>query len=181
MHDHRGGHAGCLQRAVGAPSCRLQGAVGAGFISCNYASRQQSSRPEGALPQLNVPLLTPPTRSPEKAAQASGPVHCKASGPDAAPTRPTRVTSPRPLLQVLALTVKRSEVDVETPTGKMRTTIIQPTAPGRYPGIVFYSEIFQALTRPPNPHPLIRRPHAALPPPPPRRARRRLRPFRPRR
>lgn len=34
-------------------------------------------------------------------------------------------------------------VDLATPTGPMRTHIIRPTAPGQYPGIVFYSEIFQ--------------------------------------
>ena len=34
-------------------------------------------------------------------------------------------------------------VDLETPTGPMRTRITRPAAPGRYPGIVFYSEIFQ--------------------------------------
>ena len=34
-------------------------------------------------------------------------------------------------------------VDLSTPTGPMRTHIVRPAAPGRYPGIVFYSEIFQ--------------------------------------
>jgi len=34
-------------------------------------------------------------------------------------------------------------VDIDTPTGKMRVLISRPTAPGRYPGLVFYSEIFQ--------------------------------------
>ncbi len=34
-------------------------------------------------------------------------------------------------------------VDLPTPSGPMRTHIIRPTAPGRYPGIVFFSEIFQ--------------------------------------
>jgi carboxymethylenebutenolidase len=34
-------------------------------------------------------------------------------------------------------------VDLDTPTGPMRTHIARPAAPGRYPGIVFYSEIFQ--------------------------------------
>jgi carboxymethylenebutenolidase len=32
---------------------------------------------------------------------------------------------------------------LETPNGPMRTHIVRPAAPGRYPGIVFYSEIFQ--------------------------------------
>ena len=34
-------------------------------------------------------------------------------------------------------------VDLPTPTGNMRTHIVRPVAPGRYPGIVFFSEIFQ--------------------------------------
>ncbi len=34
-------------------------------------------------------------------------------------------------------------VDLATPTGPMRTHIARPAAPGKYPGIVFYSEIFQ--------------------------------------
>jgi carboxymethylenebutenolidase len=38
-------------------------------------------------------------------------------------------------------------VSIETPTGPMRTHILRPAAPGCYPGILFYSEIFQ-LTAP---------------------------------
>src|SRR5271163_2880264 len=34
-------------------------------------------------------------------------------------------------------------VTLETSTGPMRTHIVRPAAPGRYPGIIFYSEIFQ--------------------------------------
>ncbi len=34
-------------------------------------------------------------------------------------------------------------VELSTPYGAMRTHILRPVAPGRYPGIVFYSEIFQ--------------------------------------
>lgn len=34
-------------------------------------------------------------------------------------------------------------VDVATPTGPMRTHVFRPAAEGRYPAIVFYSEIFQ--------------------------------------
>src|SRR6202021_821071 len=34
-------------------------------------------------------------------------------------------------------------VDLSTPTGPMRTHIVRPAAAGKYPGIVFYSEIFQ--------------------------------------
>lgn len=54
-------------------------------------------------------------------------------------------------MQVKALTIKESYVDLETPTGLMRTYILQPKAPGKYPGIVFFSEIFQVrpqMTRP---------------------------------
>ena len=35
------------------------------------------------------------------------------------------------------------QVELTTPYGPMRTHILRPAAPGRYPGIVFYSEIFQ--------------------------------------
>jgi carboxymethylenebutenolidase len=34
-------------------------------------------------------------------------------------------------------------VDLETPTGPMRTHIFRPVAPGKYPGILMFSEIFQ--------------------------------------
>lgn len=33
--------------------------------------------------------------------------------------------------------------DLDTPTGKMRTYVYRPVASGRYPGLVFFSEIFQ--------------------------------------
>jgi len=33
--------------------------------------------------------------------------------------------------------------DLVTPTGPMRTYLFRPTAPGKYPGILLYSEIFQ--------------------------------------
>ncbi len=33
--------------------------------------------------------------------------------------------------------------DLETPTGPMRTFVFRPAAPGKYPGILLYSEIFQ--------------------------------------
>jgi carboxymethylenebutenolidase len=51
--------------------------------------------------------------------------------------------------------VVEEQVELTTPWGPMRTHIIKPTAAGRYPGIVFYSEIFQ-VTGP------IRRTAAAL-------------------
>ena len=42
------------------------------------------------------------------------------------------------------MTVKEVElVELPTPYGPMRTHVFRPTAPGRYPAIVFYSEIFQ--------------------------------------
>src|SRR5579875_1167898 len=34
-------------------------------------------------------------------------------------------------------------VDLDTPTGPMRTYVFRPAAEGRYPGVVFFSEIFQ--------------------------------------
>jgi carboxymethylenebutenolidase len=34
-------------------------------------------------------------------------------------------------------------VDLKTPSGEMRTHVIRPAAEGRFPGVVFYSEIFQ--------------------------------------
>ena len=37
--------------------------------------------------------------------------------------------------------------DIATPTGAMRVHLFQPQAPGRYPGIVLYSEIYQ-ITEP---------------------------------
>ena len=41
------------------------------------------------------------------------------------------------------MTITEDHVDLPTPTGPMRTHILRPASPGRYPGIVFYSEIFQ--------------------------------------
>jgi carboxymethylenebutenolidase len=42
------------------------------------------------------------------------------------------------------MTIKESEhVDLATPTGAMRAYVFQPSAPGRYPGILLFSEIFQ--------------------------------------
>jgi len=39
--------------------------------------------------------------------------------------------------------IDTEHIDLETPTGPMRTHIVRPAAPGRYPGITLYSEIFQ--------------------------------------
>ena len=33
--------------------------------------------------------------------------------------------------------------DIATPTGPMRVHLFEPQAPGKYPGIVLYSEIYQ--------------------------------------
>ncbi len=42
------------------------------------------------------------------------------------------------------MTIKEAEfVDLATPTGPMRTHVYRPAAPGRYPGLLLYSEIFQ--------------------------------------
>ena len=40
--------------------------------------------------------------------------------------------------------IKDSEFqDIPTPKGPMRTYLFRPAAPGKYPGVLFYSEIFQ--------------------------------------
>ncbi len=39
--------------------------------------------------------------------------------------------------------IRNHSVDIETPTGVMRTYVYQPAVAGRYPGLIFYSEIFQ--------------------------------------
>ncbi len=41
------------------------------------------------------------------------------------------------------MTIVEEVVDLDTATGPMRTHIVRPAAKGKYPGIVFYSEIFQ--------------------------------------
>lgn len=42
------------------------------------------------------------------------------------------------------MTIKDNEhADLVTPTGPMRTHLFRPVVPGRYPGIILYSEIFQ--------------------------------------
>jgi len=38
---------------------------------------------------------------------------------------------------------EEAPIDVSTPTGPMRCAIYKPTAAGKYPGVVFFSEIFQ--------------------------------------
>lgn len=42
------------------------------------------------------------------------------------------------------MTIKDNEhIDLATPSGPMRTHLFRPAAPGRYPGILLFSEIFQ--------------------------------------
>jgi carboxymethylenebutenolidase len=42
------------------------------------------------------------------------------------------------------MTIKDTDpADLATPRGSMRTYLFRPAAPGRYPGVVLYSEIFQ--------------------------------------
>jgi carboxymethylenebutenolidase len=41
------------------------------------------------------------------------------------------------------MTIQDEFVDLPTPTGPMRTYVFRPTAPGEYPGVILYSEIFQ--------------------------------------
>ena len=42
------------------------------------------------------------------------------------------------------MTLRECEaIDLSTPTGPMRTFVFQPADAGRYPGVLFYSEIFQ--------------------------------------
>ena len=38
---------------------------------------------------------------------------------------------------------EHATADIATPTGTMRLHVFQPAAPGRYPGLVLYSEIYQ--------------------------------------
>ncbi|MHB2016447.1 MAG: dienelactone hydrolase family protein, partial [Candidatus Xenobia bacterium] len=41
------------------------------------------------------------------------------------------------------MVIQQSHVDLETPSGPMRTYVYRPVAEGRYGAIVFYSEIYQ--------------------------------------
>jgi carboxymethylenebutenolidase len=41
------------------------------------------------------------------------------------------------------LIIDNETADIETPTGPMRTHLFRPAAAGKYPGIVWFSEIFQ--------------------------------------
>jgi len=39
--------------------------------------------------------------------------------------------------------IQEHSEDIATPTGPMRTAILRPVAPGQYPGMLFFSEIYQ--------------------------------------
>lgn len=41
------------------------------------------------------------------------------------------------------IVLDNESVDLPTPTGPMRSFIFRPSQPGRYPGLILYSEIFQ--------------------------------------
>ena len=41
------------------------------------------------------------------------------------------------------MTIAEDFVEIDTPTGAMRTHMFRPSAGGKYPGVLFYSEIFQ--------------------------------------
>ena len=41
------------------------------------------------------------------------------------------------------IVIDNESVELTTPYGPMRTHIVRPAAPGKYPGIVFFTEIFQ--------------------------------------
>lgn len=58
-------------------------------------------------------------------------------------TRSSMRASTARRLQVNALTIEEEVVLIDTPTGPMHTLVLKPTAPGNYPGLIFYSEIFQ--------------------------------------
>src|SRR3954464_7747350 len=48
-----------------------------------------------------------------------------------------------PFIEEFVILQEDSAVDLATPGGPMRTYVYRPVAPGRYPGLVFFSEIFQ--------------------------------------
>jgi carboxymethylenebutenolidase len=41
------------------------------------------------------------------------------------------------------MTIKEELADISTPTGPMRAAVMRPTAGGKYPGVILFSEIFQ--------------------------------------
>lgn len=76
--------------------------------------------------------------------QARAPSTCSARSASRSLTGRARVPiRSRKHNAIRAQLIEKSYVDLDTPTGKMRTFVIKPTAPGKYPGILFFSEIFQ--------------------------------------
>src|SRR5205823_5329770 len=58
----------------------------------------------------------------------------------------TLVLTPKTLIFPPArnsMTIKEEVIELPTPTGPMRTCIFRPTADGKYPGLLLFSEIFQ--------------------------------------
>ncbi len=41
------------------------------------------------------------------------------------------------------MTIQDESAEIQTPTGPMQTQIFRPSAPGQYPGLILFSEIFQ--------------------------------------
>ena len=41
------------------------------------------------------------------------------------------------------MTIKEEVIELQTPAGPMRTYVLRPTAEGKYPGLLLFSEIFQ--------------------------------------
>lgn len=41
------------------------------------------------------------------------------------------------------MTITEESVELSTPFGRMRTLVLRPAADGKYPGVIFFSEIFQ--------------------------------------
>ena len=41
------------------------------------------------------------------------------------------------------MTIREEDAEIQTPTGPMHALVLRPSAEGKYPGIVLYSEIFQ--------------------------------------
>lgn len=51
--------------------------------------------------------------------------------------------SDSPLSDLVMTLHEPEQIELSTPTGPMRTYVFRPSAPGRYPGLLLYSEIFQ--------------------------------------
>jgi hypothetical protein len=109
------------------------------------AASRASTRAAAAAPAAAAAAAPRASRLSGRVALAGA--HLRASTSAAAGRAPRR--APGGVL-TRALTITETVVDTDTPTGKMRTYVFKPSAPGKYPGIVFYSEIFQARARTPE-------------------------------